>query len=83
MGQVLPSARQLQIRIPGGKCSQKTMTSVRWPVGLPDHTVTLDATSENPVTILAFLDLPGTSVLGAAGRVMKPGGSTAGPGPAL
>lgn len=67
MGQVLPSVRQLQIQLPGGKCPQKTMTSVLWPVGLPGHPVTLEANSENPVRILAFPDLPGTSVLGAAG----------------
>lgn len=59
--------RLLQIQIPGGTSPQKTITSVPCPVGLPSHTMALDDISEDPVRILAFLDLPGISVLRVAG----------------
>lgn len=59
--------RRLQIQIPGGMSPQKTITSVPCPVGLPSHTAALDDISENLVRILAFIHLPGTSVLRVAG----------------
>lgn len=66
-GLALPSMRLLQVQIPGGTSPQKTITSVPCPVSLPSHTTALDDISEDPVRILAFLDLPGTSVLRVAG----------------